>query len=42
MKYLTMGGVRWIITNVEVAYPRLILTVGEVYNGPTPEITNST
>ena len=42
MKYLTMGGVRWTITNVEVAYPRLILTVGEVYNGPTPEITNST
>lgn len=38
MKYLTMGGIAWKITNVEVVYPRLILTIGEIYNGPTTEI----
>lgn len=27
-----LGGV-WEITNVEVAYPRLLLTIGGVYNG---------
>ena len=42
MKYLIMGGVRWCITNVEIAYPRLILTVGEIYNGPTPTTASST
>ncbi len=33
MKYLTFMGTKWKITNVEVRYPRLILTVGGVYNG---------
>ena len=33
MKYVEfMGGV-WKITNVEVLYPRLILSLGGVYNG---------
>jgi hypothetical protein len=36
MRYVILGGVRWKITNIEVAAPRLILTLGEVYNGPTP------
>ena len=35
MKYLRYMGANWKITNVEVRYPRLILTVGGVYNGPT-------
>lgn len=36
MRYVILGGVRWKITSIEVAEPRLILTLGEVYNGPTP------
>lgn len=31
-----LGGI-WKVTNVEVSYPRLILTVGGVYNGPTSD-----
>ena len=36
MKYVTWMGARWKVTNVEVQRPRLILTIGGVYNGPTP------
>lgn len=36
IRYAIVGGVRWKVTNIEVAAPRLILTLGEVYNGPTP------
>lgn len=36
MKYVAWMGQRWKITNVEVQRPRLILTVGGIYNGPTP------
>lgn len=32
MLYVTFHGVKWKISNVEVQYPRLILSVGEVYN----------
>ena len=32
MRYVAFMGARWKITNVEVQYPRLILTVGGVYN----------
>lgn len=32
MKYVWWMGTRWIITNVEVQRPRLILTLGGVYN----------
>ncbi len=35
MKYVKWMGACWKITNVEVQRPRLILTVGGVYNGPT-------
>lgn len=35
MRYLMWMGARWKVTNVEVQSPRLILTIGEVYNGPT-------
>ena len=34
MKYVKWMGFSWKITNVEVQRPRLILTVGEKYNGP--------
>lgn len=33
MKYIEFMGTRWKISTVEVQYPRLILTVGGVYNG---------
>ena len=32
MRYIEYMGVKWKITDVEVAYPRLILTVGGKYN----------
>jgi hypothetical protein len=34
--YVEWMGVRWTVTSVEVKPPRLILSLGEVYNGPTP------
>lgn len=39
MKYVCWMGARWKINHVEVQRPRLILTVGGVYNGPTPDAT---
>lgn len=33
MRYVEIGKAKWKITNVEVNRPRLILTVGGVYNG---------
>lgn len=36
MKYVMWRGIRWTITTVEVKPPRLLLTLGGVYNGPTP------
>lgn len=33
MRYAVFMGTKWKITNVEVQYPRLILTLGGVYNG---------
>lgn len=33
MRYATYMGSKWKITDVEVQYPRLILTLGGVYNG---------
>lgn len=32
MQYAVWMGVKWKVTNVEVQYPRLILTIGGVYN----------
>ena len=36
MRYVNWMGALWKITSVEVQRPRLILTIGGVYNGPTP------
>ncbi len=33
MRYAAFMGTKWKISNVEVQYPRLILTLGDVYNG---------
>ena len=35
IRYVTWMGAKWKVSNVEVKYPRLILTIGEVYNGET-------
>lgn len=32
MRYVEFMGAKWKITNVDVQYPRLVLTVGGVYN----------
>jgi hypothetical protein len=34
MRYVEWMGVLWIVSNVEVQAPRLILTLGGVYDGP--------
>jgi hypothetical protein len=36
IRYVEWGGVRWTVQDVDVQPPRLILRLGEVYNGPTP------
>ena len=33
MRYAEFMGTKWKITNIEVRYPRLILTLGGLYNG---------
>lgn len=35
MKYVSWMNALWKVSNVEVQRPRLILTIGGVYNGPT-------
>lgn len=47
MKYVKWQGLCWKITNVEIQYPRIILTIGGEYHGPeqtdifTPETGGS-
>lgn len=36
IKYVVWQGIRWVVSSVEVRSPRLILSLGGVYNGPTP------
>lgn len=36
MRYVSWNGSRWKITSVEVRRPRLILSIGELWNGSTP------
>ncbi|MGN1300785.1 MAG: hypothetical protein ACI4VC_05525 [Clostridia bacterium] len=33
IRYIEYLGTKWKVTSVEVQYPRLILTIGGVYNG---------
>lgn len=33
IRYVEFMGAKWKVTNVAVQYPRLVLTVGGVYNG---------
>lgn len=34
MRYAMFCGTAWRVTDIEVQYPRLLLTLGGVYNGP--------
>jgi hypothetical protein len=36
IRYIEWAGTLWTVSTVEVQSPRLILRLGEVYNGPTP------
>lgn len=36
MRYVVWQGSRWTITDVTVRRPRLVLTIGELWNGNTP------
>lgn len=33
MRYVVFGGAKWEVNSVEVSFPRLILSIGGVYNG---------
>ena len=34
IRYVEWAGILWTVTDVEVQRPRMLLTLGEVYNGP--------
>lgn len=36
IRYIYWSGARWIVDDIEVESPRLVLRLGGVYNGPTP------
>lgn len=36
IRYVKWMGGLWKLSSVELQRPRLLLTIGEVYNGPTP------
>lgn len=37
IRYASLDGVRWRVSNIKVARPRIILTLGGVYRGETPQ-----
>ncbi len=41
IRYIEWAGTRWIVSDVEVQSPRLLLRLGGVYNGPTPGATDA-
>lgn len=41
IRYLTYMGIRWKVEDVEVSHPRLLLSIGSVYNGPIPNSSES-
>ena len=38
IRYVEWAGTLWTVSEVEVQSPRLLLRLGEVYNGPTPAV----
>jgi hypothetical protein len=41
IRYVEWAGVLWTVTSVEVQSPRLLLRIGEVYNGPTGDVATT-
>lgn len=41
LRYVEWQGALWVVTDVEVQTPRLILRLGGVYNGPTARASGS-
>lgn len=41
IRYVEWQGALWTVRKVEIKAPRLELTLGSVYNGPTPESSGS-
>lgn len=37
IRYITYKGTRWQIRSIVDEPPRIVIYIGEVYNGPTPE-----
>jgi hypothetical protein len=37
LRYISWQGQLWKVANVDVAHPRLIMRLGGLYNGPTPQ-----
>lgn len=37
IRYIKWAGTLWTVSDVEVQRPRLLLRLGGVYNGPTPD-----
>lgn len=33
IRYANIKGIKWKVSNIEVSYPRLLLTLGGLYNG---------
>ena len=42
IRYVSWMGANWQVTTAEVSYPRINLTIGGVYNGPTPGPSDGT
>lgn len=36
IRYVLWRGTRWTVSSVEIKHPRLLIYIGEVYNGETP------
>lgn len=39
IRYLEWRGNRWVVDTVEIEYPRLVMTIGGLYNGPQATTT---
>lgn len=42
IRYVVWNNVKWRVTNVEVNYPRITLTIGGIYNGTGTEASRIT
>lgn len=40
IRYLEWRGNRWVVDTVDIEYPRLVITIGGLYNGPQATTTD--